>query len=317
MIPCASAVIDCRYISGRHGLKHFSGALFSETRMRLRLFFLSLAMVSLARAGTPLEDAIVLYNEKKYPDARAAFEKITAAEPKNPAACHYLGLTLLRRGDAKALEEAVKWLEKAVTLAPRNATYLADFGGTSMQLASRTRSLSAATRGRDAMEKSLTLDPHNLDAREGLWRFYSEAPLWLGDSAKAAKQLEEIRKRDPDRATVMQVQTKANAKDYTAAFKLCEEILQKNPANYTALYQYGRTASVSGQNLERGLECLQKCLAAPPSSPSSPQPTHVWNRVGVVLEKLGRTAEARSAFETAVQLDATNKAARDALARLP
>ncbi|HEX2853124.1 MAG TPA: tetratricopeptide repeat protein [Opitutaceae bacterium] len=285
--------------------------------MRLRWLFLSLALVSLLRAGTPFEDAVALYQEKKYPDARAAFEKIVAAEPNNAAACHYLGLTLLRRGDAAALGESVKWMEKAAAIEPGNATYLADFGGTSMQLAGRTRSIGAATKGRDAMEKSLTLDPNNLDAREGLWRFYTEAPWPLGSSGKAAKQLEEIGKRDPDRATVMLVLTKANAKDYAAAFKLCEDILAKNPANYTALYQYGRTASVSGQNLERGLEYLQKCLAVSPSSPSSPQPTHVWNRIGAIQEKLGRTAEARAAYETAVKLDATNKAARDALARLP
>lgn len=285
--------------------------------MRLRLFLVSLTLVSLAHAGTPFEDAVTLYKEKKYPDARAALEKILAAEPNHAAACHYLGLTLLRRGDAKALEDAVKWLEKAATLEPGNATYLSDFGGTSMQLAGRTRSLSAATRGRDAMEKSLTINPDNLDAREGLWRFYSEAPLWLGDSAKAAKQVEEIRKRDPDRATVMLVQTKANAKDYAAAFKLCDEVLARNPANYTALYQYGRTASISGQNLEHGLESLRKCLAASPPTPASPQPTHVWHRVGLVQEKLGHAAEARAAFETAVKLDSTNKAARDALARQP
>jgi tetratricopeptide (TPR) repeat protein len=303
------------------GLKHFIRSLFSQARMSPRLFLALFLLAGPAQAATPLEEALQLYQAKKYPDARAAFEKIATAEPNNAAAAYYLGMTLVRRGDTSALGEAVKWLEKAATLEPNNPTYLADYGGASMLLAGRNRSMSSlglATKGRDAMEKSLTLNPDNLDAREGLWRFYTEAPFIAGgSSSKAAKQLEEIRKRDPDRATVMQVQAKANAKDFPAAFKLCDEILAKTPDNYTALYQYGRTASASGQNLERGLACLQKCLTLTPPSASAPQPTHLWNRIGVIQEKLSHLSEARTAYETAVKLDATNKAARDALARLP
>lgn len=288
--------------------------------MSLRLLFFFVALAGTVRAASPFEDALALYKAKKYPDARAAFEKIAAAEPNDAAACYYLGMTLVRRGDTSALGEAVTWLEKAATLEPKNATYLADYGGASLLLAGRNRSLSSlglATKGRDAMEKSLTIDPDNLDAREGLWRFYTEAPFIAGgSSSKAAKQLEEIRQRDPDRATVMLVQAKANAKDFPAAFTLCDDILAKSPDNYTALYQYGRTASVSGQNLERGLQCLQKCLTLPSPGASAPQPTHLWNRIGAIQEKLGHPTEARAAYQTAVKLDATNKAARDALARL-
>src|SRR5439155_1976850 len=105
-------------------------------------------------------------------------------------------------------EQAVKWLERATALEPTNTRYLGDYGGASLELASRTRSYSAATRGRDAMEKAVALDPDYVDAREGLYQFYQQAPWPIGSSSKAAAQLAEIAKRDPDRATVLSVLTK-------------------------------------------------------------------------------------------------------------
>lgn len=269
--------------------------------------------------GTTSEElraAIELFQAHRYPEAREALEHVVAADPGNAAACHYLGRTIAARNDNAALEEGVKWLEKAATLEPDNAVYLGIYGGSSLQLAGRTNSVSAATRGRDAMEKALAIDPSYLTAREGLFQFYQRAPWPLGSSAKAATQLAEIRKLDPDLATVLTVTGKVAAKDYAAAFTLCEDVLAKNPENYTALYHYGRAASISGQHLERGLSCLQKCLTLPPPSPASPTHSHTWQRIGNIQEKLQHPGDARVAYETALQIDPSNRQAADALARL-
>jgi tetratricopeptide (TPR) repeat protein len=285
--------------------------------MPLRILACLVALAAASLAAAPLDEARALIKEKKYPEAAALLEKVIAVEPNNAAACHELGLVLRRRNDDAAFEQAVKWLSRAVELEPRNATYLADFGGTSMELAGRNRSLSAATRGRDAMEKSLTLNPDNVDARVGLFQFYTRAPWPLGSSSKAAAQLAEIAKRDPDRATVLSVLAKANAHDFAGAFKLCDDVLARAPDNYTALYQYGRTASASGQNLQRGLACLQRCIAlAQPDDPTAPTHAHAWYRIGSIQEQLGHAAEARAAYESALKLDPHNTAAADALAKL-
>ncbi len=284
--------------------------------MTRRLIPCFLLLATLVRADPALDAAIALYNAQRYPDARAAFEKIATREPGNAAACYYLGLTLSHRGDAAALDDAVVWLDKAVQLAPANATYLAGFGGVSLELAGIHTSVTAATRGRDAMEKALELNPGDLEARAGLMQFYERAPWPLGSSAKAAAQLEEIRRRDPDRATVLSVIGKADARDYAAAFKLCDEVLAKQPGNYSALYQFGRTASLSGQRLDRGAACLRQCLALPVPGPSTPSHSYVWNRLGLIAEKLGHAAEARAAYESALKLDPNNREASAALARL-
>lgn len=284
--------------------------------MLLHLLLIAFATIAPSRSETSLDAALALAEAKRYPEARAALENVVAAEPANAAACYHLGMIWRLRNDNAAFAEAVKWLARAVELAPDNATYLADFGGTSLQLAERTRSYSAATRGRDAMKKSLTINPENLDAREGLYRFYREAPWPLGSTSRADAQLEEIRRRDPDRATVIAVASRIAAKDFTAAFRLCDEILARNPADYTALFHYGRTAALSGQNLARGVAHLRTCLTLGPPGPAAPPLTAVWFRLGNLEEKLVHVDAARAAYTTALSLDPDYAPAREALGRL-
>jgi tetratricopeptide (TPR) repeat protein len=297
-----------------------SSAMYALRLLVALLFSTALILPSGLRgaeqARADFEAAMALFNARRYPEAREGFEKVIAGDPMHAAAHHFLGRTILKRNDRAALPEAIASLARAVELEPNNPVYLGVYGGTSLQLAARTNSLSAARKGREAMEKALTIDPDYLKAREGLFQFYERAPWPIGSSAKARAQLEQIRQRDPDLATVLGVVSKTNAKDYASAFEMCEEILAKNPDNYTALYHYGRTASISGQNLERGLASLQRCLILEPPTPGSPTHSHAWQRIGNILEQLARPAEARQAYEKALQLDPANHQASDALARM-
>lgn len=284
--------------------------------LRLLIAALTLALLAGRTLAAPLEDAITLYEAKKYPEARAALEKLTAAEPNNAAAAYYYGMTLRRRGDGKAIEDAVPWLAKAVELEPNNATYLADFGGSSLQLANKKSSISAANRGRDAMIRSLELNPDNLDAREGLMQFYAQAPFIVGGSmSKALAQAEEIRKRDAVRGLNAMVTVKVTDKKYAEAAALCEAHLKTSPDFYPALYQIGRLATISGENLDRGLAVLRRCLEL---TPPANQPGHAGAhyRIGVIMEKKGDKPAARLAYETALKLEPGLKAASDALAKL-
>jgi len=268
-------------------------------------------------APAGLAAAVELFSARRFPEARDAFARLVAAEPGNAAAHHYLGRTLTLRHDLPAIEEGLRHLGRAAELEPRNAVYLGIYGGASLQHAGRTNSLLAATRGREAMEKALALDPDYLDAREGLFQFYQRAPWPLGSSTKAAAQLEEIRRRDPDLATVLSVGVRLNARDYAGAFQLCDEVLARQPGNYTALYHFGRCASISAQNLERGLASLQQCLTLEPPTPAAPSHSHVWYRIGVLQERRQRPEEARAAYRAALERDPHNRQASEALARLP
>jgi tetratricopeptide (TPR) repeat protein len=263
-----------------------------------------------------LADAIAAFNARQFPEARAALEKIVAADPHNAAACYYLGRTLELRSDEEALTDAVKWLQKAAELEPGNSTYLGRYGGVSLQIAQRTSSIGAAMRGREAMEKAVSLNPGDLDAREGLYQFYQRAPWPLGSKAKANAHLAAIRERDAVRATVLSVVERVGARDYATAFNLCESVLAANPHDYNAHYQYGRTAFYSGERLQDGLAHLEKVLTLTPPTPASPTPSQVWLRIGGIHEKLKQLPAARAAYEAALRRDAGNREAANALAKL-
>jgi tetratricopeptide (TPR) repeat protein len=285
--------------------------------MHLRALLSALAFAATAAVLTaaPLDDAVELYKVKKYPEAREALQKLTAAEPTNAAAAYYYGMTLRRRGDNSALEDAVPWLAKAIELEPNNATYLADFGGSSMQLAGKKTSLSAATRGRDAMIRAIELAPDNLDAREGLMQFYAQAPWPLSSISKALAQADEIAKRDTTRGLAAFITVKTAEKKYTEAIARCEEVLIKTPDNYLALYQIGRLASICGEQLDRGLITLRRCLELTPPA-NLPGHSGAHYRIGLIMEKKGDKPAARAAYEAALKLDPTLKLAADALAKL-
>ncbi len=277
------------------------------------------ACFALFLAGTalaaPLDDAIALYKERKVPEARAALEAITTAEPQNAEACYYLGLTLLRTRDPKLLESAVEWFKKAADLQPENISYLFEYGGNCLALSGKTRSLSAANRGRDALEKVIKLDPAHLDAHEALYQFFDQAPWPIGSGPKARAHLEEIRKHKPDHALTLLVSTKTKAKDYVEAFALCDEALAKTPDHYIVLMLYGQTAIASGQNLDLALLRLNKCLTlTPPPKATGPASVH-W-RIGQLQEKRGDIPAARAAYEAVLAIDANFSKASEALEKL-
>ena len=284
-------------------------------RLRVSIVTLFLLLSALRVPAGTLDDALALYAQKRYPEARLALEKITASEPTNAAACHYLGLTLRQRADDRAIEDALPWLGKATELAPTNATYLTSFGITALQSAGKTRSVSTATRGRDAIIRAIELEPDNLDAREALLQFYASAPWPIGSRTKAKEQAEAIAQRNATRGLFAHVLIKTSEKKYDEAIGLCEKSLEQNPDFYPALAELGRLAVASGTKLDRGLTALRRCLQL---EPPLGQATHalIHYRIGTLHLKLNDKTAARAAFTHALQLDPQLKRAADALAKL-
>ena len=266
-------------------------------------------------AAAPLDVAIALFRQKRFPEARALLEQLVAAKPDDAEACHYLGLTLSRRDTPGALDEALPWLEKAVALRADDADILGDYGGVCLLLAGRHRSLSYAHKGRVALEQCLALAPGDLEAREGLMRYYQEAPWPLGSRAKARHQAEEINRRDSSRGLAAFAYLARADDDYAGVFALCEQALRQNPDDYVALYEFGRAAAQSGEHLDRGLTALTRCLALSPP-PDYPGHAGVRFRLGRLHEKRGDRVAARAAYEAALALDDANPQIREALARL-
>ena len=276
----------------------------------------SLATLASALDQTAYTAAVELYTQRRPLEAQKAFEALAVTAPDNANIQFYLGRLALQRGDQ---EKAVAYLEKAVALAPQDSRMqlrLGDAYGLMAQKAGLFSKMSWAGKCRSAYEKAVELDPASVDARWSLMEFCRQAPSMVGGGTdKALVQANEIKKLDPSRSRIALASVYVADKKYDLAFGEFDQALQANPADYSALFQTGRLAAISGQQLDRGLGLLRQCLA---QTPPEGQPGHAavhW-RIGNILEKKSDPAGARAAYEAALKIDSKFPQALEALKKL-
>ena len=249
---------------------------------------------------------------------------------------------------------AVPLLEKCVAAEPGNSKFHQWLGRALGLQAAQNGIVSGALsvrRVKAELEKAIELDPLNLEARQDLAVMYRAAPGFLGGSnAKAAEQVAFIRRHDPALASQLDGDFLFADKKYDAALRVYEESARLHPrpmiqvrislvyqnkedwtqafaaldkalaldANFPfALYQVGRTAALSGLELERGEKCLRTYITMPVREElENPSLSAAHSRLGNILEKKGDKGGARSEYETALAIDPKQKLAREALAKL-
>lgn len=249
---------------------------------------------------------------------------------------------------------AVPLLEKCVAAEQGNSKFHQWLGrALGLQAAQNgiTSSVLSIRRVKAELEKAIELDPNNLEARQDLALMYRAVPGFLGGSnAKTAEQLSFIRRNDPALAAQIEGDFLAGDKKYDAALAVYHESAKLNPrpiilvrislvyqqkkewdqaftaleralaidANHPlALYQIGRTAALSGQQLERGEKCLRTYIAMPAREElENPSLAAAHFRLGTILERKGDSPNARAEYETTLKIDPKQKLAREALAKL-
>lgn len=256
---------------------------------------------------------------------------------------------------ANDLERAIELGEAIVAKDPDDARAWQWLGRSYGQKAAQSGMLAAASlakKCRKAYERAVTLDPGHAETQYELLEFYVRAPGFMGGGAdKARAQAALVAKLDPvfghlARALIAQVLDKDDAaaeREWRAAIAaggpetrrarialsnfltakqrwadartLWSGVLAADAADATAPYMLGRTAALSGEQLEDGLALLDRYLAlAVKPDDIGEAPAH-WRR-GLVLEKLGRKPEAIAAIERALALNPRLEAAKKDLARL-
>ena len=135
------------------------------------------------------------------------------------------------------------------------------------------------------------------------------------DSAVVERELRGMVADYPDSSAVYALLAAfyANQKAFDKAFAVLEQRLSAKPNELTTLYQVGRTASLSGQNLDRGEQALKTYLANP-TPERGPAPAHVHYRLGTIYEKKGVKDMAREEYRSALQLNPKHQEAQKALA---
>ncbi|HTB79728.1 MAG TPA: tetratricopeptide repeat protein [Opitutaceae bacterium] len=264
-------------------------------------------------AASDFDDAVTLFKAKHYPDARAAFEKLAAADPQNGPAHYYLGRIALYRDDPAG---AAAELEKATAGDARNSDYFYWLGSSYGLLARQTYSLGSASKCRIALLKAVELDPDNIEARAELVTFYRQAPFFVGGSlARAHAQAEEIKKRNPVRGALAEAEICIAERKYDEAFDAFESLLKEHPEQITALYQIGFIAATTGQRLDRGEAALKEYLTHTPGD-TQPTTAYAHYRLGNIYEKKNEPAAARAEYQAALNLDPKFGLAAKALAKL-
>jgi len=307
----------------------------------------SLVLLAVPIRGQSVEQGIELYSASKFAEARVA---LLPYGERDASAAYYLGRIELEGNDA---DKAVEWFERAVRMNPKSSLYYDWLGrayGTQAQHANRFRLPFLARKTKNAWETALALDPDNLDVRDDLIIFYTRVPGFLGGNKEKAREMAlEIMKRNPYRGSIaatslcaadndtlcvvrglQEMMTSypdsagvyaglavfyANQKQFDKAFAVLDERLRTKPNELRTLYQLGRTAALSGQNLDRGEQAL-KFVLANPTPESGPSPSGLHYRLGMIYEKKGAKDLAREEYRTVLQLNPRHQDAQKALAGL-
>ena len=258
----------------------------------------------------------VLLRSQKLDDAVARGEAWTKASPKDPLAWQWLGRAYSQQALKASLFSKPSWASKV----------------------------------QDAFERSVALDGGNIEARFDLMQFYMVAPkLMGGGTEKARAQAEAIggidparghvalglmaerdedpktaereyraaiaRAPDEPRARVALANLLSGQKRWSEARAVFTEQLARKPDDARSLYQLGKLAALSGEELTLGLESIDRYLAHSERPDELPESAAHWRRA-LVLEKMGRKDEALAALRKSVELDPKAEAPRKDLKRL-
>ena len=260
------------------------------------------------------------------------------------------GIELFENGD---YDEAIVIMKQAIKLNDTMSDYYMWLGLTykeKLQTASHFEKGILGGKSLDNYKKAVKLNPGNIQARIHLANYYIHAPSISGGSIKKAMvQAEEIKKYNPDKAVMLMAHIYSHEEEYDKAIGEYKTFIKLNPDNpnayyqlgrfyqdldrfdeatemfelamkvdnkaYASLYQIGRTAVFSGENLERGISSLQEYIEVNPGSPNPALDAAHW-RLGMLYEKKGDLNLAKHEFSQALELKPEEAKYKDALKKI-
>jgi tetratricopeptide (TPR) repeat protein len=178
-----------------------------------------------------LQKAEDLYKHTSYEASLALLDSRSSNGPVTFLA----GRDYFMLGDFK---KSTDYIQKAVTANPRSSEYLDWLGRVYGKRAETSNPLLApgfASKARQAFERSVTLDPKNLDALSDLFEYYLEAPGFLGGGHdRASAVVTQIAAVDPAEGYFARAQLEQKRREFDNA----EQHLRRAAA--LAPHQVGR-----------------------------------------------------------------------------
>lgn len=156
-------------------------------RNGLGILAVLMAMAGLATASDPrLVEARKLYNST---DFEQSLKVLQAISPRDGAVYELMGRDYYMEADYKRATDA---FEKAVASQPANSEYNLWLGrafGRRAETSSPFTAPAYASKARQAFERSVQLNPANLDAQSDLFEYYLDAPGFLGGGVEKAENV--------------------------------------------------------------------------------------------------------------------------------
>lgn len=173
--------------------------LYNKNHVPLLGIFIGLFLSSLVFAQTSIDEGIALFEEGNTDEAKTFFEDFIKTNKNHPEANFYLGRIYF---DEDEFGDAVNWFEKAADYDSENSKFYMWLGhsyGRSAQNAGKLKQAFYARNSRKNYEKSVELNPDNVEARKSVMEFYLQAPGFMGGGRdKAENQAQAIMDLDKE-----------------------------------------------------------------------------------------------------------------------
>jgi cytochrome c-type biogenesis protein CcmH/NrfG len=212
--------------------------------------------------------------------------KVLHALPQRDAAVYeLLGRNYFMTGDFKKATDA---LEKAVAAEPRNSDYVLWLGrayGRRAETSNPFSSMGHASKARQYFERSVELNPRNIEALNDLLEYYMEAPGFLGGGMEKAKAVvARISQADPGEGYWAQSVLDEKHKELGTAEEHLRRALELNPQKVGRFIDLARLLAKQG----RFQEADQNFARAEQIAPENPKLMYVRAEVYI---KSGRNLE--------------------------
>jgi tetratricopeptide (TPR) repeat protein len=310
-----------------------------------------LLILLLFQATFNADQVMSLIRANEFARAESALKASASANRTNARWHHTYGrLEFARQKPSDALPH----FEKAAELQPRNAEYALWVGNAACNAAagaSIVRQPFLARSCKSAYDRTLQLDPSNVEARSSLIRYHMMAPSIMGgDPATAVTYANDLMRLAPHRglqdrifiATVKKEPAEAerliregirlypdsssfrsqlglrlvDAKNWSGAYEQFAHLAKAFPDDWSHRYQIGRLAALSGQYLPEGRAEMEKLIRENPPAMSVSFRSMMHARYGQILAHQKQNDAARRAFDQALRIDPKNEVAPAEKAKL-
>lgn len=263
-------------------------------RFIVLLFALS---ASLLASDQELKQAEELYQRTDYDQSLKVLRGI--AKPDAEVYC-LMGQNYLMTGDYK---KATEVLQKAVDAQPHSSDYylwLARAWGRRAETSSPFTAPMNASKARQFFERSVELDPNNLEAMSDLFDYYLEAPGFLGGGMdKAAQLAERMARINPAEYHFAEAQIAERRKEFNTAEEHLRRAVQLAPR------QVGRVITLARYLANQGKTGESEAMFAQAERISPNNPRVMFWRAATYVEHNRNLDEARQLLRRYMQSELT------------